>query len=798
MITYAFDLYPRANPVSGARTLRFSKLQEAEYRGEANGTGSGRLVIRGNETDADSIDPAGMQYVRVVRINDAVVDGATLSGFSEKVVGGFFLENGDYEALTERSTKKLEFGGAGALSYLGRAIAAETNYLGAEGPFDGLWHWYFSPAGAILNRMVNEALDVDRPQSPIAGVTMTFFEDLDSDGNAWPGYGTTWLFTAQIGENLLSITRRLMEAGVYVYMDPDTFELSAWMANTHGRDRTGLAWGTNVIRFQAPTDGTIATGNIKSDAKRGIGALIKRSDLLVGSAEGYEWVNDPAADLVWEGSYPVDDPAGTSLSQIGAAQLQARTDAGDTVRLRMFIGTTPASGSYLPFETAGILLDDTATLHTGTGQWDWDESAQKVAAISLKLRPAGDWDAWVDLGSAYSSIAERAFSVQPVGAHTHPPNPRLCDRHVNWVLGLTDASLKASDTEPTFNKSKAVDGDDATRWTPPDGQGPTAEHWWAADLGLSRTAVTFRYYLSPTHLADLASAGSIYGTDDSAAYGTWLTDGGGILTADPVANGWTLVGGWTGLVSGDTGLRDFAAAATYRYWLVRATAGGSGSSNEFDITEFELWSNPLAGSASTAARCDHGHTASEIDYNNTASGLAATDVQAATDEIVDRIEAIELPGQYVLTTDGGKEVVNEVAAAGATETLDLAAGNWHDVTLSADCTITLAGATNGTGCSMLLLLRQDGTGGWEATWPGTVTWPDGVAPVLASEPDAVNIITLVTDDGGASWFGAMVGASGSSATHWEPVIYDNAGTPEIVYFQDAAGVWDIVMHEVAN
>lgn len=41
------------------------------------------------------------------------------------------------------------------------------------------------------------------------------------------------------------------------------------------------------------------------------------------------------------------------------------------------------------------------------------------------------------------------------------------------------------------------------------------------------------------------------------------------------------------------------------------------------------------------------------------------------------------------------------------------------------------------------------------------------------------------------------GGGDSGTAHWEPVIFDNAGTPEIVYFSEG-GVWDIVMHEVAN
>jgi hypothetical protein len=210
----------------------------------------------------------------------------------------------------------------------------------------------------------------------------------------------------------------------------------------------------------------------------------------------------------------------------------------------------------------------------------------------------------------------------------------LCDLHTNLVAGLTDESLKASDAGGGLEKSQAVDGLNSTRWSPPNGQGPTPDHWWAADLSSSKTAGAFRYFLS--FAQDLATAGSIYGSDSSSAW-SWLPVGK--IVADPTANGWTLVTGWTDLVAdengeGDTGLRDFAAA-TYRYWLVRATAGGATSSNEFDISEFELWSNPRSGIEASAARCDHGHSAGEVYYSNSSSGLAALDVQEALDEVAE-------------------------------------------------------------------------------------------------------------------------------------------------------------------
>ncbi len=109
--------------------------------------------------------------------------------------------------------------------------------------------------------------------------------------------------------------------------------------------------------------------------------------------------------------------------------------------------------------------------------------------------------------------------------------------------------------------------------------------------------------------------------------------------------------------------------------------------------------------------------------------------------------------QYRLTSQGGQDVISVVAAAGGTETLDLANGNVHDVTLTADCTITLSGATGGVECSMAVLLRQGSGAPWEVTWPASVEWVGGAAPVLETAVNAWNWVNLTTLDGGTVWFG---------------------------------------------
>jgi hypothetical protein len=116
---------------------------------------------------------------------------------------------------------------------------------------------------------------------------------------------------------------------------------------------------------------------------------------------------------------------------------------------------------------------------------------------------------------------------------------------------------------------------------------------------------------------------------------------------------------------------------------------------------------------------------------------------------------------FVTNTLGGKEVYQTIAASGATHTLDLANGNGFDLTLTASCVLTFAGATAATMCSFMLLLRQNGTGGWVTTWPGSVIWAGGVAPTLDTTASTAAVLTFFTLDGGTVWYGFPTGGGGS-------------------------------------
>lgn len=95
---------------------------------------------------------------------------------------------------------------------------------------------------------------------------------------------------------------------------------------------------------------------------------------------------------------------------------------------------------------------------------------------------------------------------------------------------------------------------------------------------------------------------------------------------------------------------------------------------------------------------------------------------------------------------------------GSTETFDLTDGNVQTGTLNADCIFTFSNpAASGTYCSLTLYITQDGTGGWNITYPASVDWGNGTPPTLSTTPGALNRLFFDTIDGGTTWNGFLAG-----------------------------------------
>jgi len=59
--------------------------------------------------------------------------------------------------------------------------------------------------------------------------------------------------------------------------------------------------------------------------------------------------------------------------------------------------------------------------------------------------------------------------------------------------------------------------------------------------------------------------------------------------------------------------------------------------------------------------------------------------------------------------------------------------------------------------SLTLELIQGGSGGYTVTWPGAVKWPGGISPVLSTTVGKIDVVTLITRNGGTSWLGFIAG-----------------------------------------
>ena len=118
-------------------------------------------------------------------------------------------------------------------------------------------------------------------------------------------------------------------------------------------------------------------------------------------------------------------------------------------------------------------------------------------------------------------------------------------------------------------------------------------------------------------------------------------------------------------------------------------------------------------------------------------------------------------GDQIISKAVFKDVGETLATngtSGSTATIDLEDGNFHKVTLTANCTFTFSNPpASGTAGSFTLFLVQDGTGSRTVTWPTSVDWAAATAPTLTTTAAAVDVLTFITLDGGTIWNGFVAG-----------------------------------------
>jgi hypothetical protein len=117
-------------------------------------------------------------------------------------------------------------------------------------------------------------------------------------------------------------------------------------------------------------------------------------------------------------------------------------------------------------------------------------------------------------------------------------------------------------------------------------------------------------------------------------------------------------------------------------------------------------------------------TGGDVRADGTVPLSAAWDVG---NQAIDDVKSISYDGEV----DNGN--------SSTADTIDWTAGSLQKSTLTGNCTYTFTAPPAWT--AIQLRIVQDATGGRTVTWPGTVVWDKGYAPVMAGGPNAETIIS---------------------------------------------------------
>lgn len=610
------------------------------------------------------LNAAGAGYFRIAKSDAQATEAILARGAICKVafpeidpdpIFEFFLQEGDFELIGRpEGSEVLSFSGPGTLSYLARAVMDLEEYEGGAGQVQlSKGRWRFDENGTegkIVEKMLREAQSASRPSDPIPALTWTFDDTEDSAGEPWANVEIEGYWFEKIGTNLLTAVLRLVRAGLCsIEMGPG---LVLNMYRDIGADLTGTSFGTGVVRF-------VKGVNIAAELSRSMAGISFASHGVVRYGDGSytRATKDGGTPYDQEAYFESNAEKAVTARRQAKNHMKLREDAQEALILSHRVpwpgdGNDEASGIYLPgpawSDNGRYWVGDLVTLHTGTGEFDYDNATKRVYAITLAVDATG---------------------------HLAPPIVELNARYQK-----TRASEELGTITGGSGSVTIVGGGPATA------DEPVVPYWKQPVRCVVTTDVTI-----------------------STA-----------LNAGDSAGGCTLVGGDRVLLVGQSDAEDNGI------WVAGATPSRG--------TDFD------AGDEVVGA----------IVYVREGTGAGALYVCTNTSEPV--IDTDDLTFQE-LELGGADTTLNTVASSGSTETLDVSTARTHDETLTADCTFTFSGAVTSEAWWFTLVLRQDGTGGWDATWPGSVVWPGGSAPTLDTTASTLEVLTFFSFDGGTTWYG---------------------------------------------
>jgi hypothetical protein len=443
MATYAFDIYPSDSPraISALVRIDIGEFVSGWYKHVGHGIGEGQISIHSDHAAATEANFHKRAWVKFVRTDTG----------PEQEIGGFFLEEGDFTALSsqERGGRILTFGGPGGLAMLDRYVLGHAVYAFGQdhrGDYDvpDQWTWVQEPYGAMLARALDEGQNA--PGAPL-NLAFNFTRTEDSNGNAWDELGD---YQTPIGTSVLEMYADFLRLGLVVQVTASMLVHAYRDIDEFRTDRTSATFAANKARFAAGV-------NIANELPKRIQPKQERTHVLIRDRTGdYQTIDE---DL--DGN-PIDaEPYYTFLRsettaddaaivKMGKIHLTRRRQYKDQATVRHIIGA--GTGEYAPGPEGDYWVLDLVTLHTGSDAHDFDEAPIEVASIKYEHDEAGNWFAETELGAQYVFPAVERFEANVTSSIRNINQIKLCLPNTTVaataisLVGATRATIAGSGT----------------------------------------------------------------------------------------------------------------------------------------------------------------------------------------------------------------------------------------------------------------------------------------------------------------------------------------------------------------
>jgi hypothetical protein len=407
-VSLEFDVFAWSDP-NGTSLGTLDRLEAKEVRPALYEPGHGRFVM--NRADAAELVGSGvLEFGNIVKVRLTEVHPTDYQWAFRMEEGAF-----DLVSVQEEVGEVVEYSGRGLKAVVDDDVMLHRSYVGDD-PFTGLWRLWNAGTGNAIGQMwkrvLDEMLHVNRPYSALPFTTYDFTATLDSNGNPWTLYDAN--FEVSIGDSGLKVGELLQTIGLIRDVTPNLVERAF---ESFGTDRSSATFAAGKVRIEKGV-------NIETGLAVDIDSEPYRSRMLVeGSDYTYELAEDSGAARVRAGYFRFGNSNSPAILAIaGQGELRRLAERADEPQVGIIPGDDEVNGRYLPWKHFNY--GDTVTLHTGSGEGDYNEVTFPIQAFRIVERAAGADAVLGDPGIDVVLELNRFVTARGSGQHVpQPANP---------------------------------------------------------------------------------------------------------------------------------------------------------------------------------------------------------------------------------------------------------------------------------------------------------------------------------------------------------------------------------------